>query len=224
MITIGSKNKVLLFDVSTEGINSENLEFWFRVHSEYVSYSFKGELIEENKVKIVILPLTEMVSAKYLDVSKVYPAKLEVIGDGKYNLVTWEGEIKLEVQPRIDVKLENVQEESRGVIKEESRPKKIISVNIKEPKEEIPKEIVTENKDEPLALKEIPVKKIEEDKPKEVVVEHDQPVIPPPIEVKGDSTELKEINITRMSLLEDILGLRKKSPDSIKRINEIIKD
>lgn len=146
MISIGSKNKILLFDVSTKGIDSENLEFWFRIHNENISYSFKGELLEKNKVKIVVLPLTEMVKSKFLDTSKIYPAKLEVIGDGKYNLVTWEGEIKLETPPRIDVKLENVQEEVRSIENKEIKPKEVIKendksaeieVNIAEVKDEI---------------------------------------------------------------------------------------
>ena len=156
MISIGSKNKILLFDVSTEGIDSENLEFWFRIYDENVSYSFKGELLEKNKVKIVILPLTEMINEKYLDPSKIYPAEVEVIGDGKYSLVTWEEEIKLEKPVKVDVKLETVQEEvdvvknkirnSKKAIKDNKTPSKI-EVNISKVIEEDAKDESIEVKD-----------------------------------------------------------------------------
>jgi len=113
MITIKEKNKILLFDVTTEGIDSSNLEFWFRIHCNEITYSFKGELIDKNKVKVKIPPLTEMINPKYLDFNKVYRANLETIGEGKYTIIPWEGDIKIESAPKIGVKLENVQEESR---------------------------------------------------------------------------------------------------------------
>lgn len=112
MITIREKNKILLFDVTTEGIDSANLEFWFRIHCNEVTYSFKGELIDKNKVKVKIPPLTEMINPKYLNTNKVYHANLETIGEGKYTITPWEGDIKIESIPKVDVKLENVQEES----------------------------------------------------------------------------------------------------------------
>ena len=111
MITIGNKKKVMLFDVSTDGINNKDLDFWLRVYDDNVSYSFKGELQEDSKIKVTILPLTEMLTSKYINTTKIYPAKLEIIGDGKYNLTTWEGEIQLEAPPKVDIKLENVQED-----------------------------------------------------------------------------------------------------------------
>jgi len=111
MIILGSKNKVLLFDISTEGISNESLEFWFRVNNEDITYSFRGELTEDNKVKIVLKPLTEIINSNYLDISKIYTSKLEVIGDGKYYMTPWEGELKLEVSPKIGVKLENIFDE-----------------------------------------------------------------------------------------------------------------
>jgi len=111
MIILGSKNKVLLFDISTEEISNESLEFWFRVNNEDITYSFRGELTEDNKVKIVLKPLTEIINSNYLDISKIYTSKLEVIGDGKYYMTPWEGELKLEVSPKIGVKLENIFDE-----------------------------------------------------------------------------------------------------------------
>lgn len=111
MIILGSKNKVLLFDISTEEISNESLEFWFRVNNEDITYSFRGELTEDNKVKIVLKPLTEIINSNYLDISKIYTSKLEVIGDGKYYMTPWEGELKLEVSPKIGVKLENISDE-----------------------------------------------------------------------------------------------------------------
>ena len=200
MISIGSKNKVLLFDVSTKGIDSENLEFWFRIHNENVSYSFKGELLEKDKVKIVVLPLTEMVNNKYLDSSKIYPAKLEVIGDGKYSLVPWEGEIKLEASPKIDVKLENVIEEVKRIdtrTKKESKSNDFIEepASVKVNMSEIIEEDVVENKKEKSTIK----KNIDKD-------------------------ELNNVNYTRTSLLEDILGSSKNKPNVMTKINKLIKE
>lgn len=113
MITIKEKNKILLFDVVTENIDSSNLEFWFRIHCNEITYSFKGELIDKNKAKVKIPPLTEIINPKYLDTNKIYRANLEIIGEGKYTIIPWEGDIKIESTPKIGVKLENVQEESR---------------------------------------------------------------------------------------------------------------
>ena len=200
MITIGQKNKILLFDISTEGIDSGNLEFWFRIHCEEVTYSFKGELIDNNKVKITILPLTEMVKPKYLDFSKVYHSNLEVIGDGKYSLTTWEGDIQLEAPPRIDVKLENVQEEIRKVITEDKK------------KEEPQKKIIEEEKKPPAKIEVKMSDIIEEDT--KVVEESNNPV---------SDGELEDLKYTRTSLLEDILGTARKKPNVVTKINELIK-
>jgi len=201
MISIGSKNKVLLFDVSTKGIASENLEFWFRIHNENVSYSFKGELLEKDKVKIVVLPLTEMVNNKYLDSSKIYPAKLEVIGDGKYSLVPWEGEIKLEASPKIDVKLENVIEEIKKI---DTKPKK----------ESKSKDFIEEVK-EPASVKVNMSEIIEED-----VEENKKNVTT----IKENKDQDKLDDYTRTSLLEDILGSSKKKPNVMTKINKLIKE
>lgn len=114
MITIGAKNKILLFDINTEGVEKKDLEFWFRVNDDDITYSFPGELQEDNKVRITLLPLSEMINFEYLDTSKIYSASLEVISEGKYNVKTWEGSIQLETPPRINVKLENVQDISRA--------------------------------------------------------------------------------------------------------------
>lgn len=155
MITIGSKNKVLLFEVSTKDINYDNLEFWFRIHNENVTYSFRGELIEDNKVKVVVYPLTEMVNNTYLDISKIYPVKLEVIGEEKYYMTTWEGELKLEASPRVDIKLEKMSDEEikKPVLKE---TKKVVVTSVIEEQEEVekPKEI----KEEPIKMEEKIVK------------------------------------------------------------------
>jgi len=219
MITIGTKNKILLFDFSTKGIDSQKLEFWFRIHCEAISYSFKGELVEDNKVKIVILPLTEMVSPRFLDFNKIYHANLEVIGDGKYSLTTWEGDIQLEAPPRIDVKLENVQEEIRKVVKEDiKKPKKIIKEKIEKKKEPAKIEAkmteVIEESTEKEIPKVIPVKKPEPKK--DTIDKH--------IEENKYSGELENIEYTRTSLLEDILGVSKKKPNVIMKINDLIKE
>ena len=110
MITIGSKNKILLFDVSTEGVDKKDLEFWFRIRDDDITYSFAGELQEDNKVKVTVLPLSEVINFEYLDTNKIYPACLDVISEGKYNLKTWDGDIQVEASPRVDVKLENIQD------------------------------------------------------------------------------------------------------------------
>lgn len=122
MITIGSKNKILLFDIAVEGIDKKNLEFWFRIYDENIAYSFKGELIEEGKVKVTIPPLADMINSKYLAVSKIYPASVEVIGEGKYNVITWSDEIQLEAPPHVDVKLEHVKEEIKKIMNENKKP------------------------------------------------------------------------------------------------------
>lgn len=110
MITIGARNKLLLFDMKTDKVDTKDLEFWFRVKDDDITYSFPGELQEDNKVKITILPLSEIINFDYLDTSKIYPAYLEVISEGKYSLKTWEGDVQLESPPRVDIKLENVQD------------------------------------------------------------------------------------------------------------------
>ena len=149
MITVGSKNKVLLFDVSTEGIARENLEFWFRIYNEDVTYSFRGELTEDNKVKVVVYPLTEMVNN--IDISKIYPANLEVIGEGKYYIKTWEGELKVESSPKVDIKLEKMSdEEIKKPVLEETK-KVVVNSIIEEQEEEIEKP--KEFKEEPEEIK-----------------------------------------------------------------------
>lgn len=120
MITIGSKNKILLFDINTEGVEKNDLEFWFRIKDEDITYSFPGELQEDNKVRITLLPLSEMINFDYLDSSKIYEASLEVLSEGKYNVKTWEGSVQLETPPRINVKLENVQD---GIKKQDTETK-----------------------------------------------------------------------------------------------------
>lgn len=214
MISIGSKSKILFFDVSTEGIDSENLEFWFRIHSDDLSYSFKGELLENNKVKIVVLPLTEIVNEKYLDTSKVYPANVEVIGDGKYNLVTWKGEIKLEATPKINVKLENVQEESIEVVKKDIKLNKSITeenkntAKIKVNMSEVIEEDVKEG-----------TPKVEPNRDASTIVQSKDSQIE-----EDDKTELEKLEYTRTSLLEDILGTPKKKQNVFEKINNLIKE
>lgn len=215
MISIGSKNKILLFDVSTKGIDSENLEFWFRIQNENISYSFKGELLDKNKVKIVVLPLIEMVNTKYLDTAKVYPAKLEVIGDGKYSLVPWEGEIKLETPPRIDVKLENVREEVKKIAKKDvKKPENII-------KEETPPEKIE------VSVIKVVDENTETNKDKDSSVEPEKkstPVAKSVVKESDYDEDLEKIEYTRTSLLEDILGASKKKPNVVTKINDLIKE
>lgn len=155
MITIGRNKKILLFDVSTEGIGFNDLEFWFRVYHENVVYSFKGELLEgENKVKVVVPPITKMINKEYLDLTKIYSANLEVIGEGKYFINTWEGELKLETDLCVGTKLvsETTQKENKKEIKQNS--KNVISTISEEkeeedkPEEKIEAETVKENTSE----------------------------------------------------------------------------
>jgi hypothetical protein len=162
MITIGTKNKILLFEISTENIDSENLEFWFRIYCNEITYSFKGELVEDNKVKITVLPLTEIINPDYLNSGEVYHANLEAIGDGKYSLTTWEGDVQIETPPRIDVKLENVQEEKSKLIKNKNT--KIITDSKKPEKIEVKMtDIIEENNKEDIKHKKSSKKSLLED-------------------------------------------------------------
>ena len=205
MITIGSKNKILLFDISTEGISRENLEFWFRIYNEDVVYSFRGELTEDNKVKVIVYPLTEMVNNNYLDLSKVYPANLEVIGDKKYHMTTWEGELKLEAAPRIGVKLENmVDDYNKPVIKENQEVKKVVVTSISETKEV----------EEPKNIKE------SSEKNNEDVIQNSLNNEPQP--VVQEETEKKNV-LRHNSLLEDVLrtNSKKKTKKSVDILAEL---
>lgn len=195
MITIGQKNKILLFDVSTDNMDSKDLEFWFRIYCEEVTYSFKGELVENNKVKITILPLAEMVRPKYLDFHKVYRANLEVIGEGKYSITTWDGDIQFETPPRIDVKLENVQDESKPIIREESNKKERITDVKKDPKNF---EVKVSN-----------------------LIEEDTETLQ---KDKKNHPRSKDVTSTRTSLLEDILKHPDQKQTVITKINNLIKE
>ena len=72
MLTIGHRNKVMLFDVVAEGISDQELDFWFRIFVEDISYGFKGELQEDGKVKVTVPPLPEIVNR--INTSLVYEA------------------------------------------------------------------------------------------------------------------------------------------------------
>jgi len=129
MITIGREQKTLLFDISTEGIDFNNLEFWLRIYNEDIVFSFRGQLLEENKqVKVVIPPIPKMINKEYINLDNEYKVILEVIGENKYFINTWEGEIRFESTPSVSIKLisENNSDNIKGDISIQNDTKKNI--------------------------------------------------------------------------------------------------
>lgn len=107
MITIGDKNKVLFFDLIVEGANKTDLDIWFCIKNDNIIYSFHGE-IQDDKIKIVIPPLSKMITKEYLDYTKIYPAFLKAIYENKYMVITWEGEGQIEQPIKINAVLNNM--------------------------------------------------------------------------------------------------------------------
>ena len=136
MLKMGTKQKRLLFEVTTKGIQSNDLEFWLRIFTEKCSLGFKGEIVEGGKLLVKVPPIDEILTE--VDTSKQYKAQVEIIGEGRFFMKTWEGEVMLEANPEVEIKLEEVEED-----KTTSKATKILeSLNLgKEEDDDIPTEL-----------------------------------------------------------------------------------
>lgn len=97
-----TKTKKLCFNLEKiEDIHLSDLNCSFRMVIENIEYGFLCEIVE-GQVKVEIPPLKNVV--KDLKGSNIYEAKLEMEGNG-YHLVTWEDEISIMNQPKLEAKL-----------------------------------------------------------------------------------------------------------------------
>ena len=142
MLKIGTKQKRLLFEVATKGIQSKDLEFWLRIFTENCSLGFKGEIVEGDKLLVKVPPIDEVL-VNYDD-SKSYNAQIEIIGEGKFFMKTWEGQIQLEKSPQVRLKLEGVADEEET----SKKPSLLESLNLsknktktKSEEDDMPKEL-----------------------------------------------------------------------------------
>lgn len=105
MLKLGNKNKKLLFEVATKGVQSKDLKFWLRIMDENVSLGFEGKLLETGKLQFNIPPLDTIL--QNVENSKKFQAQVEIIGEDKFYMKTWDGELLFEQKPQISVKLED---------------------------------------------------------------------------------------------------------------------
>jgi len=136
VITIGSTKKTLLFNVSTEGIKEGDLEFWFRVIMEDVSYGLKGEVQEDGRVRVTIPPVGDLLVNA--DKTKECTVKLEAVGEEKYYIKAWEDKGLVKIEPKAVAELD-----STPLNEEESEPAVSASMS-----EELEEKEVTEDVEE----------------------------------------------------------------------------
>jgi len=109
MLTLGNKTKRLIFEANTEGISKEKLRFFFRIYEGNISHGFEGKLTEDGNVEVII-PILNEIGFK-IDPDGMYRGKLEVIGEDKFYIESWEDEIQFENPPKVKVSLESMTDE-----------------------------------------------------------------------------------------------------------------
>lgn len=138
-----NKEKELSFELDIEGIDSNEIEPYFRIFNENINFGFKGKF-ENGNISFNIPPLNELFKN---NLKESYPAKLEIIGAKKYYFLPWQDDIFIKKEPSIsNISLkENKEEEKTKIsitsIKENNKiKKKKIEEKRKEEKEENKKE------------------------------------------------------------------------------------
>lgn len=106
IILKSDEEKTLLFDVMVEGIDTKLLSFKFRLDVGGVEYGFPG-IMEGEKVKIVIPSLGNILQESTIG---VFQGKLEVMGDEKYYMKPWSGEVELKMEPKVMAVVEKTQD------------------------------------------------------------------------------------------------------------------
>jgi len=123
-----NKQKKITMELNVEGIESDKLNFTFRINGENCELGFPGKLVEENKLQIEIPPLK---SAGYIK-KGTYTASLEVDDNDRYFMKPWQGEVQVESSPQVT----SVYEEELGKTKQNSSINvQNISESSEEPKE-----------------------------------------------------------------------------------------
>ena len=110
-----TKNKFMAFDVEVEGLDKEELNFFFRVLINDVEYGFKGDY-KNGKVKLNIPAFNTIVKEKVIENGKSYEAKLEAYDD-KVHIIPWNDSISFDIEPEVKAELTTEQ------IKQRTAPK-----------------------------------------------------------------------------------------------------
>lgn len=133
-----SQASELDFDIALEGVGTEDLNFWLRLHINEVSYGFLGNYTSDGKVRVTLPRLDEVIAN--LDKNTTYNATLEILGE-HYYLDPWKEKFQIKVTPKAKVNEAKVKEKKKSV------KVSAMSVDIKEVKKDKPKEKVVEKKE-----------------------------------------------------------------------------
>ena len=137
MITFDiTKPKTLTFTTMATGIDPAQLDSTFRVTVEGIEYGFPGEKVMD-KVVVKIPALTEVI--KGIKPGK-YTAKMEVTGQDKYYLCTFNESVNIIAVPKVTMKMEkelkneeviapNNSEVTMNIIEETDGPESVIAPN-----------------------------------------------------------------------------------------------
>lgn len=130
-----TQEKNITFEAAISGINSQDLNGYFRIIVDGVEYGFKAK-ISENIIEVSI-PRLKTITHRQLRESETLQAKLDVYGNGYYS-TPWEGEIKIKNEVMVEAKIvenKNKKDKPSISIKESSNVNKVKSTpKIKEAK------------------------------------------------------------------------------------------
>ena len=113
MIIVGIRDKELLFNITTEGIKNNDIVFFLRIMINDIDYGFRGSINNDGKICVIIPPREKFIP--FVDTSKIYTARLEAVGEGKYFSIPWSGDLQFEASPSIMAQLTNISNKTEEV-------------------------------------------------------------------------------------------------------------